>query len=65
MSPTRSDLITLFMLSQVYFNPELHNHTVELQYVVGVPPATQTLEAYLRSPRDQLRQFDRCAEVMR
>ena len=49
----------------VYWNPELHNHTRELQYEEGLPDASSALEAHLQSARDKLRGFERCAEVMR
>ena len=48
----------------VYWNPQLHNHTLELQYEVGLDvPAT--LKAHLSSERDRLRGFERCAPVLR
>ncbi|KAL3923852.1 MAG: hypothetical protein SGPRY_004096, partial [Prymnesium sp.] len=42
----------------VYFNPDLHNHTIELQYEVGVLPPTSTITLHLDSERDKLRGFD-------
>ena len=48
----------------VYWNPQLHNHTLELQYEVGLDvPAT--LKAHFASDRDRLRGFERCAPVLR
>ena len=47
------------------FNGELHNHTYELQYEVGLPDAIASLDAHLQSNRDKLRGFERCAVSMR
>ena len=48
----------------VYFNPALHNHTIELQYQVGALPPTQILTEHLDSERERLRDFHRCAPAM-
>ena len=49
----------------VYFNPELHNHTIELQYEVGHRPAKEVIAAHGASPRNELRGLARCARAMR
>ena len=50
----------------VYWNyPGLHNHTYEIQYEAGLPDPIAALDAHLASPRDALRGWNRCAEVMR
>ena len=49
----------------VYWNVELHNHTYEIQYETGLQDPIAALDAHLASPRDKLRGFERCAEVMR
>ena len=48
-----------------YFNPDLHNHTYEIQYEVGLPEPIAALDAHLASGRDSQRGFARCAEGMR
>ena len=49
----------------VYFNPDLHNHTLELQYEVGGPSADEAFAAHVASARDGARGFARCAPMMR
>lgn len=49
----------------VYFNGDLHNHTYELQYEVGIPDASTAFDAHFSSSRDKLRGFARCAPIMR
>ncbi|KAL1500464.1 hypothetical protein AB1Y20_013121 [Prymnesium parvum] len=44
----------------VYFNPALHNHTIELQYEVGLPPPRETMMKHFGSERDALRGRSRC-----
>ena len=48
----------------VYFNPALHNHTLELQYEVGAPPPAEVLRRHFGSARDRLRGEQRCAPAM-
>ena len=48
-----------------YWNAALHNHTYEIQYETGLPDPSAALDAHLNSPRDAMRGFERCAEVMR
>ena len=49
----------------VYFNPDLHGNTAELQYTSGALPPVQVLNAHFMSRRDGLRGMDRCARVLR
>ena len=47
----------------VYWNPALHNHTLELQYEAGFD-AQAALERHFGSNRDRVRGMERCAPVM-
>ena len=49
----------------VYFNPRLHNHTLELQYEAGRPDPSAELDAHWGSERDRERGMARCAHAMR
>ena len=49
----------------VYLNPELHNHTYEIQYETGLPDKHAALDRHLGSPRDRARGLSRCAATMR
>jgi len=49
----------------VYFNPELHNHSIELQYEVGAQPHSAIMSRHFTSQRDSLRGFERCAPALR
>ena len=46
-----------------YFNPALHNHTIEMQYAVGHPEPAEVFAAHFASPRDGLRGTARCPGV--
>ena len=46
-----------------YFNPALHNHTIEMQYAVGHPEPAEVFAAHFASPRDGLRGPARCPGV--
>ena len=48
----------------VYFNVDLHNHTYELQYEVGLPDPKSAMDAHFISARDKLRGLERCAAAM-
>ena len=47
----------------VYWNPALHNHTIELQYEVGFD-VQAAIANYFQSSRDQVRGLERCAPVL-
>ncbi len=47
----------------LYFNPALHNHTIEMQYDVGRPSEADVLAAHFASARDGLRGTARCPHV--
>lgn len=49
---------------QVYFNLELHNHTIELQYEVGRPDTAAAMAFHFASSRDAARGLQRCAPAM-
>jgi hypothetical protein len=48
----------------VYFAPELHNHTIELQYAKGRPDPDAVFAAHWASARDAARGWARCAQMM-
>ncbi len=49
----------------VYFNPALHNHTVEMQFELGHAPWAEAMQAHLGSARDGVRGRERCAPLLR
>lgn len=48
----------------VYFNPGLHNHTIEMQYQVGAPPPADVMAQHFGTARDAARGAERCAQAM-
>ena len=47
----------------LYFNPDLHNHTIEVQYEVGHRPAAEALDEHFASKRDGLTGKARCPHL--
>ena len=48
----------------VYFNPDLHNHTLELQYELGAPEPAAAFARHFESARDRERGVARCSSVL-